>query len=487
MAGRITVAGLGPGDLERVTGRAAELLFDPAQTVIVRTLEHPAARQLAERRTVLSADDLYDSAENFEEVYRQLAERVVESAAGGRDVVLALPGSPSVAERTTGIVRDAARAAGVPIDVLAGESFLDVLASEVGIDLLGIQILDGRDLPDPLFLHMPTVIAQVDLPMVLGDVRDHLLTVLPGETDVVVARELGTADADVTTMRLSLLDPSLAGLRTTLFLDPDPVGWPGLIATMRRLRRECPWDRTQTHHSLVRNLVEETYELVDAISALPVDAPGGEADYGAYADVEEELGDVLLQVVFHTVMASEAAAFDIEDVAEVLRRKLVRRHPHVFGDVEVSGVDEVLQNWEQIKQEEKQRTSLMDDIPAGLPGLDRAAKIQRRAASVGFDWDDVEGVMDKIREETAELEAVLADRPAAEDELGDLLFTVVNLSRRLSLDPEVALRRAVDRFASRFRWMETSFDLRGRTIEELEEMWVAAKATERHGEETADD
>ena len=486
MAGRITVAGLGPGDLERVAGRAAEVLLDPSRTVIVRTLEHPAARQLAALRHVESADDLYQAADRFEEVYEQLARRVVEAAAEG-DVVLALPGSPSVAERTTGLVLAAANAANIPVEVLPGESFLDVLAAEVGIDLLGVQILDGRELPDPLFLHLPTVIAQVDLPMVLGDVRDRLLAVLPDETEVIVARNLGSTEADISKVSLVGLDTSMAGLRTTLYLDPGPVGWPGLVTTMRQLREECPWDRSQTHHSLVRNLVEETYELVDAISALPVDAPGGDPDYGAYADVEEELGDVLLQVVFHTIMASEAGAFDIEDVAEQLRRKLVRRHPHVFGDVEVSGVEDVLRNWEAIKQEEKRRTSLMDDIPAGLPGLERAAKIQRRAASVGFDWSNVEDVVDKIREETDELQEVLDDRTATEGELGDLLFSIVNLSRHLSLDPEVALRGAADRFSTRFRWMEESFDMNGRTLDELETMWVAAKAAERRETEEVDD
>ncbi len=486
MAGRIDIVGLGPGDLDRVTGRAADLLFDPSRTVIVRTLEHPAARTLAERRDVMSADDLYESAETFEAVYEAVTQRVIDAAKHG-DVVVGLPGSPLIAERTTTLIVDAAKSAGIDVTVVPGESFLDALAGDVGIDLLGVQILDGRDLPDPLLLHLPTVIAQVDVPMVLADVRDRLLAVLPDDTEIVVARELGAASASIERVLLTDLDDSAAGLRTTLYLDPPPVGWPGLVETMRRLRRECPWDRRQTHHSLVRNLIEEAYELADALSALPTDAPGGEPDFGAYADVEEELGDVLLQVVFHTVMASEAGAFDVEDVAETLRQKLVRRHPHVFGDVVVSGVDDVLRNWEQIKQSEKQRTSLMDDIPAGLPGLERAAKVQRRAASVGFDWNDATSVTAKVREELDELEAALDDRSAAEAEMGDLVFSIVNLSRHLSLDPEVALRGAVDRFASRFRWMEASFDMDGKTIDELDQMWAAAKAVERHEAEASND
>ena len=486
MVGRIDIVGLGPGDLDRVTGRAADLLFDSSRTVILRTLEHPAARSLAQRREVISGDDLYESADTFEEVYAALATRAV-AAAGSGDVVVGLPGSPFVAERSTRLIVEAAEAAGISISVVPGESFLDILSEEVGIDLLGVQVLDGRDLPDPLLLHLPTVIAQVDVPLVLGDVRDRLLTLLPENTKIVVARALGTEDATVERVPLAELDEGIAGLRTTLYLEPPPVGWPGLVATMRRLRRECPWDQRQTHHSLVRNLIEEAYELADVLSTLPTDAPEGVPDYGAYADVEEELGDVLLQVLFHAVMASEAGAFDVEDVAEMLRRKLVRRHPHVFADVTVSGVNDVLRNWEQIKQDEKERTSLMDDVPAGLPGLERAAKVQRRAASVGFDWDDARSVTTKIREELHELEAALDDRSAAEAEMGDLLFSVVNLSRHLHLDPEVALRGAVERFASRFRWMETSFDVNGKTIDQLDEMWVAAKAAERHEAEASND
>jgi len=486
MAGRIAIVGLGPGDLDRVTGRASELLNDPSRTVILRTLEHPAARALATRREVASGDDLYAAAETFDAVYEQLARRVIEAAAHA-DVVVGLPGSPLVAERTTGLIVDLAATEGIAVEVVAGESFLDILAGELGIDLLGLQILDARDLPKPLLLHLPTVIAQVDTPMVLGDVRDRLLAVLDGSTEVVVARELGATEATIDRITLTDVDGTMAGLRTTLYVDPPPAGWPGLLSTMRRLRRECPWDSKQTHHSLVRNLIEETYELADALSALPPEAPGGEPDYGAYADVEEELGDVLLQVVFHTIMAREAGAFGIEDVAETLRRKLVRRHPHVFGDVDVDGVDDVLRNWEQIKQDEKQRVSLMDDVPAGLPGLERAAKIQRRAASVGFDWYEPNAVMDKIHEEVSELGEVLDNHAEAEAELGDVLFSVVNLSRHLSLDPEVALRGAVDRFTTRFRWMEQSHDLEGATLEELDQMWAAAKAAERHEAEASND
>jgi MazG family protein len=232
---------------------------------------------------------------------------------------------------------------------------------------------------------------------------------------------------------------------------------------------------------LLKHLIEEAYEAVEALSALPAEAPWGEPDYGAYAEVEDELGDLLLQVVFHATLARETGAFDVEEVAEGIRRKLVHRHPHVFGDVEVGDAAEVKANWEQIKSVEKRRDSLMDDIPASLPALARADKLQRRAATVGFDWDDAAPVLAKVEEEIAELRADLADPERRNAEFGDLLFAIVNLARHLHLDAEVSLRRAADRFADRFRAVEQQAaalgrDLRTMTLQEMDTLWDLAKA-----------
>jgi tetrapyrrole methylase family protein/MazG family protein len=479
MAGHITIVGLGPGDYDRIPAETRDLLLDPDVTVIVRTLEHPAARHLSGLRSVESGDDLYESAESFDDVYVGLAERVVD-AAGGAHVLFAVPGSPNVGERTPRLISELAGAKAIPVDVIGAESFLDLVLSTVGIDPIsdGLVVLDAHNLPDPLLLNLPAVVAQVDVPMVVADVRDTLARLLPAATPVTVMTDLGTKQTRTETVALESLGPDHCGLRTSWFLESTPVGIPGLIVTMRRLRAECPWDREQTHHSLVRNLVEEAYELVEALSHLPVEAPAGEPDFVAYDGVEDELGDVLLQVLFHSTMAREAGAFDVEDVAERLRGKLVRRHPHVFGDVQATTAQEVLQNWEQIKQDEKQRSSLMDDVPPGLPGMERAAKLQRRAATVGFDWRDPAGVMDKVHEEVAELDEALGSRLRTEHELGDLLFSAVNLARHLHVDPEVALRRAVDRFDERFRRMEKSKDLAGLSMAELNELWEAAKVGE---------
>jgi MazG family protein len=184
--------------------------------------------------------------------------------------------------------------------------------------------------------------------------------------------------------------------------------------------------------------------------------------------------------VFHATLAAEAGAFDIDEVAELNRRKLVRRHPHVFADVEVGGADDVLANWEEIKQEEKQRESMMDDIPGGMPAVAKAMKVQKRASSVGFDWDTPGPVFDVLRSEIAELEAAHGDDQATRDELGDILFAAINLSRHLSVDPEVALRGSVDRFQTRFRHVERALasggtSMRTATIEQLDAAWEEAK------------
>jgi MazG family protein len=212
-------------------------------------------------------------------------------------------------------------------------------------------------------------------------------------------------------------------------------------------------------------MIEETYELVEAI--------GSESD----GQIEDELGDVLLQVLFHSNIARQAGAFDIEDVAENLRQKLVRRHPHVFGDVEVEDADEVKTNWEQIKETERggARQSALDGVPVGMPGLERAAKIQRRAADVGFDWTQAAPVLDKLSEEVGELGDAIADGNRVPEELGDVLFTVVNLARHLNVDPELALRGAIDRFTSRFGAMEAMGPLEGLSLAELDERWERAK------------
>jgi len=248
-----------------------------------------------------------------------------------------------------------------------------------------------------------------------------------------------------------------------------------LVAIMRRLRAEggCPWDRQQTHETLKRYFVEEVYEALEAID---------EEDWDKLCG---ELGDVMLQVVFHAQLADEEGLFDIREVLARINAKLRRRHPHVFGDVQVRDADEVLDNWEHIKRSEHEhqdRRSILDGVPKALPALRRAEELQRRAAKVGFEWPDLEGAWQKIPEELQELEEARAsgDEQAVADELGDLLFAIVNVARFLRVDPEEALRAATARFEQRFRGIEDHARQAGRsleemTLEEMDKIWEAQK------------
>jgi tetrapyrrole methylase family protein/MazG family protein len=258
-------------------------------------------------------------------------------------------------------------------------------------------------------------------------------------------------------------------------------GFNRLMELMRRLRGPggCPWDAEQTHESLKRYLLEETYEVIEAIDA------------GSPEMLKEELGDLLLQPVFHVVIAEEKGEFSMDDVLRILCDKLIRRHPHVFADLEVNDIDQLIANWERIKKKEKgeERRSALAGIPSHLPALLRAQKITEKAARVGFDWDHVDPVFAKVLEELKELEETLftGDQERMEAELGDLLFAIVNLGRFLSINPEDALRKTIARFTRRFSHIEDSLHARGKglqeaSLEEMDTLWEEAKQAERERE-----
>ncbi|HEX2030568.1 MAG TPA: nucleoside triphosphate pyrophosphohydrolase [Actinomycetota bacterium] len=256
---------------------------------------------------------------------------------------------------------------------------------------------------------------------------------------------------------------------------PVPSGREGahlldLVRVVARLRAPggCPWDRAQTHRSLRRHLLDESYELLDAI------------EQGDAARLREELGDVLLQAVFHAQIAADEEEFDIDDVAEVTVEKLIRRHPHVFGDVEATTPEQVYGNWERIKAEEKAEPAAIDaEIPSALPALLAAQKVQRRAAGHGFDWAELSGAVDKVREELAELEEAArtqegldregAAKDALEEEVGDVLFAATALARKLGVDAETALRSTVGKFVARFEAMRRQADEEGLRLEDVSE------------------
>jgi tetrapyrrole methylase family protein/MazG family protein len=381
------------------------------------------------------------------------------------------PGDPDLV--TLGSL-EALRRVGRAVTLLAPPELALFLESE------GVQILRDRIKQPALFVrgsgeeieHFVAGLAVEDLALgVLG----NPLSDFPGLPMLLRALERrGFACEIVPGMARATLAASLAMPLVDLPPASDRHTWPDLVEVMARLRRSCPWDREQTHASLVPYLIEETYEVADAIEA--------------HSDNElcEELGDLLLQIVFHAQLATERGKFSIADVVDSLANKMIRRHPHVFGDQAVSSVAEVWQNWDQLKALEpaaKSRTSRLDGIPKGLGALQRAQKMQEKAARVGFDWPDVDGVRAKLAEEVAEHEGARrdGDRAAIREELGDVIFTLVNLARTLGEDAEGALRDANEKFYRRFAYMERRAlrdgkNLNDLSLDELEELWQLAKS-----------
>ena len=486
-AARITVVGLGPAGPDWVDGRTHERLTGAAPA-FARTRRHPAA---AGYEWAGSFDELYDSAESIDDVYPAIVERLLDLARKRGDVTYAVPGSPLVAERTVGLLRTAASAAAIEIEVWPALSFLDVAWLRLGIDPIaaGVELIDGHELAVQLAGRPgPFLVAQAD--------RIDVVDALRAAWDrpparVVLLRGLGTADEEVLETELAALRATDLDHLTSIYLDGvaetaavELVRFAELVAT---LRLQCPWDREQTHSSLRRHLLEETYEVLEAIDALPAGAGMLKSpDHGdgvpveidselaaGYALLEEELGDLLFQVAFHSRLAAEAGQFELADVARTVHDKLVTRHPHVFGTVEAETASSVVANWEQIKKAEKGRASLMDGIPHALPALLFATKVQRKAASVGFDFPEVSDAVGKVHEEIDEF---LVD--PTEDELGDILFAVVNVGRLAGIDAEAALRLATDKFGRRFRKVEelaVGLDMGQLSLAELDALWDRAK------------
>jgi tetrapyrrole methylase family protein/MazG family protein len=487
--GRVVVVGLGPA--------GADLLVPAARTALethpvrfARTARHPAVDDLAAVGVVLEAfDDRYEGAADLDACYRSIVAALVDAAAEHGEVVYAVPGNPAVAERTVELLHDAARAGEVDVRVVPGLSFADVAWARLGIDPLRTEarVVDGRDLDTSVVaVGVPLLVAQCDHPLVLGDVKLTLLERLDPGTVVTVLQRIGLPDEHVVDVALADLDRSVTPDHlTTIFVPTTTTSatheLSRLLALAERLRGPggCPWDAEQTHHSLTRYLLEESYEVVEAVEALPAQAPADvAADDPAYGALVDELGDLLYQVIFHAVLAEEAGAFGMGDVARGIHDKLVRRHPHVFGDTAAETSDAVMANWEQIKKEEKGVESIVAGITPGLPSLLYAHKLLRKAASVGLDPGDVEQSLARVDASVAAMRAHGVDDE--ETVLGELLAASVALARALGVDTESALRGWSARFRARFERMEQlaaarSFDLHTMEPSAVEALWDEAE------------
>ena len=476
---RVTVVGLGPAGPEYVTAHTqAEIARLPHR--YLRTSRHPSASLVSDAVTF---DDIYEAADTFADVYAEITDRLVAAAQQHGEVLYAVPGSPLVLERTVRALRADERVVCV---VHPAMSFLDVVYARLGIDPVeaGVTMVDGHEFATGAAgLTGPLLVAHTHANWVLSDIKLAVENAT-GDEPVVILQRLGSSDELITHTTWSELDRTVEADHLTSIYIPHlaaPVG-AELVRfhqLARTLREQCPWDQEQTHQSLVRYLLEETYEVVDALQALDPDDPSTDDD------LIEELGDLLYQIEFHATIAEQEGRFTMADVAQGVHDKLVRRHPHVFGDVVANDTTTVLSNWDAIKQEEKQRTSIFEGVPQSLPALSYADAVQRKAAKLGFDWPDVEGAWPKIAEEAAEVQAAVAagDDAATHDELGDLLFAVVNVARHLGVEPESALRAATLKFRGRFERVEAlarrrEITLKTAGLEVLDALWDEVKAAE---------
>jgi tetrapyrrole methylase family protein/MazG family protein len=406
---------------------------------------------------------------------------VIDSALTG-DTVYAVPGDPLVAESTVIRLLERARQENIPVEIVSGVSFIEPTMALLGVDALeGLQLLDGIATANmhhpPLNPDYPALLAQVYSRDLASNLKLTLMNQYPDDFEVTLIHAAGTPDASVETLPLFEIDRSERIQHMTALYLPVLGGMTSFeqfqeVIAHLRAPEGCPWDRKQTHRSLREYLLEESHEVLEAIDSDDTDA------------LREELGDLLLQVVLHAQIATDDGEFRMADILRGINAKMIHRHPHVWGDVQVDGAEGVLKNWDALKQQEqtgkKKRDSILDGVPKSLPALLQAQAYQDKAAKPGFDWHQIDNVIDKVREEFDEVITAENDAHRTE-EMGDLLFVIVNWARWLKIEPESALREANAKFYRRFHYIEQAVAAQGKpmtdfTLAQLDALWDEAKA-----------
>jgi tetrapyrrole methylase family protein/MazG family protein len=508
----LTILGLGPGDAHYLTAEAVAHLQEISE-VWLRTRIHPTVQQLPSHLTIQSFDPFYETASDWASMYRQIAEALIERVAGGEAITYAVPGHPLMAEATVRHIKALAQEQNIAVRIIAGLSFVEPVCEALNLDPLqhGLQLTDALEflasshfpeatkpsdrawselqgvgpyvpplVPFPVSPTKPVLVCQVYHPRVASALKLGLLARYPANHPVTIVTAAGVADQTYTrTVELYELDHNMPFDHLTVVYVPplavhedvrsmDVLEW----VVVRLLGPiGCPWDREQTHRSLRPYLLEEAHEVLEALDAEDPDL------------LSEELGDLLLQIVMHSEMARQAGDFDFGDILNHIVSKLIRRHPHVFGEILVSDSADVLRNWEEIKAQERAnkgvQRGLLDGIPVSLPALAAAQKIGNKAAKVGFDWPDVGSVWDKVREEIDELQQ--AEPQQRSEEFGDLLFVLARIASWLDVDAETALREANVKFKRRFAACErlaAGQNWNDLSPAQLDALWEQAKREE---------
>lgn len=479
----IKIIGLGPGAKDALTLGAIEVL-QTSKNIFLRTERHPTVQYLKELGIKYKTyDEKYEQSKSFDEVYDAIAEDIIKKQEELVDLVYAVPGHPLVAEKSVENILKLCKEKNIDVDIYPAVSFIDSLMDSLRIDpIQGIKIIDAFDIKNQILdKRTGIIVTQVYDKYIASEVKISLSEYYSDEMEIYFVRAAGIKGMEsIRKIPLYELDRQEDIDHLTSIYIPkcnkNIMDFYDLVDIMGILRSDngCPWDKEQTHESLKKSLIEESYEVIEAI------------DEEDDEKLVEELGDVLLQVVFHAQLGKEEGYYNINDVISAICNKMINRHPHVFGDTEAKTSEEVLNNWDKIKMKEqglKNHTDELKHVPNNLPALMRADKIQRKAAKVGFDWDKIDSAMSKVLEELDEIKCVYKTNNKVKilEEVGDLIFSTVNVSRFLDIDPEIALNSTITKFIKRFEYIEKSALEKGLKMEDLDlkamdELWEEAKS-----------
>ncbi|MDZ4940451.1 nucleoside triphosphate pyrophosphohydrolase [Clostridium perfringens] len=482
----LKIMGLGPGAYEALTIGALKELKNN-KNIYFRTEKHPTVDFLKDEGIKFeSYDHAYEKYDSFDDVYKYIAEDLITKIKDDEDLIYAVPGHPLVAEKSVINLIELCKENNVQYEVLPAVSFVDAMMEALQVDPIeGVKIIDAFDMKNQILdKRVGTIITQVYNNFIASEVKLRLLEGYEDDTEIIFVRAAGVEGLEsIRKIPLYELDwQEDIDYLTSIYIPKDlgnKKDFQDLLDIIETLRNPggCPWDREQTHESLKSALLEECYEVIDAIENKDEDA------------LIEELGDVLLQVVFHASIGKEDGYFDIMDVIGGISNKMINRHPHVFGNEKANTSEQVLVNWDEIKKEEKGIKTLteeMQNIAKSLPATTRAYKVQKKAKKVGFDWDDVNCAMDKVKEELNEIKEVYncEDKSIIEGEVGDLLFACINVARFLEVDGELALDKTIKKFIKRFSYIENEAiknnkNLKDMTLEEMDKLWEEAKTSEK--------
>lgn len=484
--GKIYILGLGPGNIDALTIGVVDRIKSGDKNYL-RTENHPTVKYLTDNNIPYeSYDYAYEKEEDFEKVYEYIVKDLIKKSNKYNTINYLVPGNPMVAEKTVELLLNT-KDKDLKIELLTAVSFIEPMIELVGVDPVhGLKIIDGIGFKiKDIDINLDCIVTQVYNKKVASDIKLILSEVYGDEYEIYLINNAGVVgEEEVYRIPIYELDRNhRIGSLTSIYIpkvdkiDKKIYDIADIMDTVEILRSDngCPWDREQTHKSLRECVIEEAYEVVDAIDKEDIDG------------LIEELGDLLFQVIFHSQIGLEEGEFNLYEITTELNKKMIFRHPHVFNEKKVEKSEEVVYNWNKLKFKDRgisTYTDILKDVPR-LSSLIRSYKVQERAGEIGFDWEDVGGALDKVKEEYLEvLEAINnfegGDVERIEEELGDLLFSVVNVCRFLDVDPEVALNNTINKFIKRFEIMELKakklgIKLENMTLEEMDVLWNEAK------------